>query len=105
MHYHVSFVVKNVHDKELGRDRALVNFVRDNQKWLDAFHKIEDGRYYEMSKSNDRDDFMDYIDAMKKFAKDNGVTVVREQPILEEDRRSYMVNVLYDIDADYNEDS
>lgn len=105
MHYHVSFVVENVNDKEFGRDRALSKFVRDNPKWLEAFHKIEDGRYYEMSKSHDRCDLKDYFAAMRKFAKDKGVTVVSERPILKEDRSSYMVNVMYEIDADYIEDS
>ena len=105
MHYHVSLVVEDVSNKEFGRERALSKFVRTNPKWLSAFHNIEDGRYYAMSESTDRDDIMDYFAAMREFAKNRGVTVVSETSMLAEDKRRYKVNVMYEIEADYIEDS
>lgn len=100
MEYNVSFVVKDVTYKDLGRGRALTKFVTSNASYLEEFHKIENGRYRELSRSTDTDDIMEYFKAMREFATANGVTIVDECPMLTEGKRKYEVNVMYKIRAE-----
>lgn len=88
-------IIKDVHHKETGRDRAIVNCVLDDERLL---RKFNHWRKFSMCPRNKDSEYYCLSDDILYFAEEFGIKIVEEHLRLFEDDDRYRVDVEYVIE-------